>query len=112
MLTWILLPIFKLFVFLCFTGCNFWFFPGYCVALYAYESAEPGDLMFQQGDTIRLVKDEGDWWTGYLEDPNITGVFPANYVEKIDHPPVSSPASNSLSSNSPRTFDFSYLFDL
>jgi hypothetical protein len=59
---------------------------GYCVALYAYESAEPGDLMFRQGDTIRLIKDEGDWWTGYLDDPNHTGVFPANYVEKIDAP--------------------------
>ncbi|CAG0918976.1 unnamed protein product [Notodromas monacha] len=59
---------------------------GCCVALYAYESAEPGDLNFQQGETIYLVKDEGDWWTGYLQDPNHTGVFPANYVQKVDQP--------------------------
>ncbi|XP_072018783.1 intersectin-1-like isoform X2 [Amphiura filiformis] len=49
------------------------------VAIYAYTSEEPGDLLFQAGETIRVTKKDGDWWTGCIEDR--TGVFPANYVQ-------------------------------
>nr|XP_014342050.1 PREDICTED: intersectin-1 isoform X2 [Latimeria chalumnae] len=52
------------------------------VAMYTYESAEQGDLTFQQGDVILVTKKEGDWWTGTVGDK--IGVFPSNYVRPKD----------------------------
>ncbi|XP_069492319.1 intersectin-1 isoform X2 [Ambystoma mexicanum] len=48
------------------------------IAMYTYESSEQGDLTFQQGDKILVIKKDGDWWTGTLGDKS--GVFPSNYV--------------------------------
>ncbi|XP_066975775.1 intersectin-1-like isoform X21 [Macrobrachium rosenbergii] len=48
-------------------------------ALYPYLSGEPGDLTFNAGDVILVVKKEGDWWTGIINQ-NV-GIFPSNYVE-------------------------------
>ncbi|XP_035250130.1 intersectin-1-like isoform X3 [Anguilla anguilla] len=52
------------------------------IAMYTYESNEQGDLTFQQGDVIVVLKKEGDWWTGAVGDR--TGVFPSNYVKPRD----------------------------
>lgn len=52
------------------------------VAMYTYESNEQGDLTFQQGDIITVLKKEGDWWTGTVAGK--TGVFPSNYVKPKD----------------------------
>lgn len=54
----------------------------YYVASYPYQSQEPGDLSFNAGDMVTVVKKEGDWWTG-KSGTNI-GIFPSNYVQKID----------------------------
>uniref|UniRef100_A0A671UUI1 Intersectin 2b n=1 Tax=Sparus aurata TaxID=8175 RepID=A0A671UUI1_SPAAU len=54
------------------------FFPEF-VALYTYESPEPGDLTFGEGDTILVSKREGEWWNGSIGDR--TGLFPSNYVK-------------------------------
>ncbi|KAK1128818.1 hypothetical protein K0M31_019963 [Melipona bicolor] len=54
----------------------------YYIALYPYDSAEAGDLTFNQGEVILVIKKEGDWWTGNIGDRS--GIFPANYVEKCD----------------------------
>ncbi|XP_035265370.1 intersectin-1 isoform X1 [Anguilla anguilla] len=51
-------------------------------AMYTYESSEQGDLTFQQGDVITVLKKEGDWWTGAVGGR--TGVFPSNYVKPRD----------------------------
>nr|XP_054922114.1 intersectin-1-like isoform X3 [Dermacentor andersoni] len=48
------------------------------IALYAYQSQEPGDLSFNAGDVISVSKKEGEWWTGTLAGQ--TGIFPSNYV--------------------------------
>ncbi|XP_043682777.1 intersectin-1 isoform X2 [Vespula pensylvanica] len=56
----------------------------YYVALYQYASTETGDLSFNQGEVILVIKKEGDWWTGCIGDR--TGIFPSNYVEKCDAP--------------------------
>lgn len=53
-------------------------FPEY-VALYTYESPEPGDLTFREGDVILVSKREGEWWHGSIG--NCTGLFPNNYVK-------------------------------
>ncbi|XP_045435796.1 intersectin-1 isoform X2 [Pipistrellus kuhlii] len=52
------------------------------IAMYTYESAEQGDLTFQQGDVILVTKKDGDWWTGTVGDKS--GVFPSNYVRLKD----------------------------
>lgn len=49
------------------------------MALYTYESPEPGDLTFREGDTILVSKREGEWWNGSIGDR--TGLFPSNYVK-------------------------------
>ncbi|XP_061091351.1 intersectin-2-like [Conger conger] len=49
------------------------------VALYTYTSPEPGDLTFDEGDTILIMEQGGDWWKGRIGDR--TGVFPSNYVK-------------------------------
>lgn len=56
----------------------------YYVALYRYDSSEAGDLNFNQGEVILVIKKEGDWWTGCIGDKS--GIFPSNYVEKCDAP--------------------------
>ncbi|CAL1275959.1 unnamed protein product [Larinioides sclopetarius] len=56
--------------------------PEYYIANYAYQSQEPGDLCFQVGETILVTKKEGDWWTGTIG--NRTGIFPSNYVRKVE----------------------------
>nr|XP_046165496.1 intersectin-2-like [Oncorhynchus gorbuscha] len=52
------------------------------VALYTYESPEPGDLTFREGDVILVTQREGEWWSGGIGDR--TGVFPSNYVKPKD----------------------------
>lgn len=59
----------------------------YYMALYQYASNESGDLNFNGGDVILVIKKDGDWWTGVIGDR--TGIFPSNYVEKYDAPQVS-----------------------
>lgn len=54
----------------------------YYVASYPYQSQEPGDLSFNAGDLITVIKKEGDWWTGRID--NNVGIFPSNYVQKSD----------------------------
>ncbi|XP_063874281.1 intersectin-2-like isoform X16 [Scylla paramamosain] len=50
-------------------------------ALYPYQSGEPGDLTFNAGEIILVVKKEGDWWHGVANQN--TGIFPSNYVERM-----------------------------
>lgn len=57
----------------------------YYIANYPYQSIEQGDLSFNAGDVITVLKKEGDWWTGKLGE--VIGIFPSNYVQKYD--PVS-----------------------
>ena len=52
------------------------------LALYDFDSSEPDDLTFKQGDVIVLKasEDSEDWWTGELRGR--TGIFPKTYVQK------------------------------
>lgn len=51
----------------------------YFVTLYQFESQEPGDLAFDVNEVVKVVKKDGDWWTGEITDERV-GVFPSNYV--------------------------------
>lgn len=53
------------------------------MAVYPYESEEPGDLPFQAGEMVYVTHKEGEWWTGTIGTDR-TGIFPANYVAKQD----------------------------
>lgn len=56
--------------------------PEYYLANYPYQSIEQGDLSFNAGDVITVLKKEGDWWTGKLGEA--VGIFPSNYVQKFE----------------------------
>lgn len=57
--------------------------PTYVVALYDFAAQADGDLSFNVGDRIEIVKrtqNAEDWWTGRLNGQE--GVFPGNYVQE------------------------------
>ena len=51
-------------------------------AVYTYTSHEVGDLTFNEGDIISVMKTEGDWWTGSIGQRS--GIFPGNFVKKYE----------------------------
>ena len=51
--------------------------------VYAYEATDPSDLSFDVGERIVVLKHDGEWWTGQIGER--TGVFPSNYVQKINN---------------------------
>ncbi|CAO3699698.1 hypothetical protein G6F70_005624 [Rhizopus microsporus] len=53
-------------------------------ALFNFKGEQEGDLAFQKGDIITIIKrsnTQNDWWTGRLNGKE--GIFPANFVEDI-----------------------------
>lgn len=59
-----------------------------------YEGEEADDLSFEAGDIIRLLERIGDeWLKGELNEK--TGIFPASYVEIIEHLPADEEAVSS-----------------
>ena len=52
--------------------------------MYTYTSDEPSDLTFNEGDMIYVTATSGDWWTGSINDQGKSGIFPANYVKKLE----------------------------
>lgn len=61
----------------------------YYQTLYAYNSGEDGDLVFEANEILR-VTDEGEdgsgWFYGFAQD-NREGSFPSNFVRKIKYQP-------------------------
>jgi len=51
-------------------------------AIYSYEATDSSDLSFDIGERIIVIKRDGDWWTGQIGDR--IGIFPNNYVQKIE----------------------------
>jgi len=54
----------------------------FVTALYDFAGQGDGDLMFKQGDKIKVLKktdSTDDWWQGELK--GVKGMFPANYVQ-------------------------------
>ncbi|KAK3955052.1 hypothetical protein QBC32DRAFT_60999 [Pseudoneurospora amorphoporcata] len=55
------------------------------VALYTFNADQPGDLGFQKGEIITILKktdSDNDWWTGMIGTRH--GTFPSNYVKMIE----------------------------
>ncbi|KAF2837512.1 hypothetical protein M501DRAFT_171582 [Patellaria atrata CBS 101060] len=56
-------------------------------ALFDFQPSEPGELQFRKGDIIAVLESVyKDWWKGSLKGQ--TGIFPLNYVEKLQDPTV------------------------
>ncbi|KAG7390458.1 hypothetical protein PHYPSEUDO_007981 [Phytophthora pseudosyringae] len=56
-----------------------------------YEPVESDELGFQEGDALRVLRVQDDgWWSGYnVENPDVVGLFPSNYVQaQKSVPPV------------------------
>jgi hypothetical protein len=54
----------------------------FVTALYDFDGQGAGDLVFREGDRIRVIQKTNstdDWWKGELR--GVQGAFPANYVE-------------------------------
>ncbi|XP_015496926.1 E3 ubiquitin-protein ligase SH3RF2 isoform X2 [Parus major] len=59
-------------------------------ALYTYRGHNPGELRFNKGDTIILLRQlDENWYLGELN--GISGVFPASSVQVIKHLPLPRP---------------------
>jgi len=54
-----------------------------CKALYNYTAQENDELSLRKGDIITIIKEHPDWWEGEIN--GVVGVFPANYVTKVDN---------------------------
>ncbi|CAN7975328.1 unnamed protein product, partial [Ixodes persulcatus] len=65
------------------------------VAVYPYQSQEPGDLSFLAGDVLIVNKKEGEWWTGTIG--GMTGIFPSNYVRPCEPEVNNKGKKNSIS---------------
>ena len=53
-------------------------------AIYDFAGQGQGDLVFREGDKIRVVKktdSTDDWWEGDLR--GVQGSFPANYCQPV-----------------------------
>lgn len=58
------------------------------MSVYAYDSAEPGDLTFREYEIINVVSQNEDWFTGEIvgAEHDRRGIFPANFVIKFNLP--------------------------
>ncbi|NXG75418.1 SH3R2 ligase, partial [Baryphthengus martii] len=64
-------------------------------ALYTYRGHNPGELRFNKGDIIVLLRQLDENW--YLGEVNgISGVFPASSVQVIKHLPLAPPLGRAL----------------
>ncbi|NXT83649.1 SH3R2 ligase, partial [Zapornia atra] len=73
-------------------------------ALYTYRGHNPGELRFNKGDTIVLLRQLDENW--YLGEVNgVSGVFPASSVQVIKHLPLPPPLNRALYSFDLRSRD-------
>ena len=56
-----------------------------CVALFKYDAKAPDELNLQKKDRLVQCKvSEKGWYSGFSVRLNKTGVFPDNFVKKLD----------------------------
>ncbi|KAF9954660.1 hypothetical protein BGZ72_004418 [Mortierella alpina] len=56
------------------------------IVLYSYDKSEENEMTLFEGEIIRNVTElDVGWWSGESEDGTRSGLFPANYVEVIEH---------------------------
>ncbi|XP_071614763.1 E3 ubiquitin-protein ligase SH3RF2 [Heliangelus exortis] len=73
-------------------------------ALYTYRGHNPGELRFNKGDTIVLLRQlDENWYLGELN--GTSGVFPAGSVQVIKHLPLALPLGRALYSCDLRSRD-------
>ncbi|CAO3563294.1 unnamed protein product [Mortierella alpina] len=56
------------------------------IVLYSYDKSEENEMTLYEGEILRNVTElDVGWWSGESEDGTRSGLFPANYVEVIEH---------------------------
>ena len=79
-----------------------------CKAKFDYDSTNPDDLTFKEGDVIQLVEDVGSQWLkGQLRGK--TGIFPESFVEVIEPLPAAGKNSPSVMNGNSGTNSIGYL---
>ena len=64
------------------------------MAAYTLAAPEEGDLAFEAGARILVVKKESDWWTGMVDGR--TGIFPESYVQPATDTSAPPPAAQQV----------------
>ncbi|KAM6319052.1 tyrosine-protein kinase HCK [Podargus strigoides] len=54
------------------------------LALYDYEAMHTGDLSFQKGERLKVLKEAGEWWQARSLVTGREGFIPSNYVARAD----------------------------
>ncbi|VDN23807.1 unnamed protein product [Dibothriocephalus latus] len=54
-----------------------------CIALYDFKGHLPGDLSLKVGEKVNILKEKDGWYEGVSLSTHQSGMFPANYVEKL-----------------------------
>ncbi|KAM6242819.1 tyrosine-protein kinase HCK isoform 2-T2 [Spheniscus humboldti] len=54
------------------------------LALYDYEAMHAGDLSFQKGERLKVLKESGEWWQARSLATGCEGFIPSNYVAPAD----------------------------
>ncbi|KAJ1660554.1 actin binding protein [Dispira simplex] len=63
-------------------------------ALYSYDAGEDNELTFTEDDLIiHIEKLADEWWFGFSEDGQRSGLFPSNFVELVETPQLSDQSS-------------------
>ncbi|UYV84017.1 SH3D19 [Cordylochernes scorpioides] len=58
---------------------------GIFVALYNFKAEQPGDLELHEGDRVLVTECiDNEWWQGMITPAGTTGIFPSNFVKRID----------------------------
>ncbi|BHF68263.1 hypothetical protein SprV_0301129600 [Sparganum proliferum] len=66
-----------------------------CIALYDFKGHLPGDLSLKVGEKVNILNEKDGWYEGVSLHSHQSGMFPANYVEKLP----STESSNSHATN-------------
>ncbi len=54
-----------------------------CLALYNFDANMPGDLSLQANDKVDVFSENNGWCEGVSQRTKQRGIFPANYVQKL-----------------------------
>ena len=54
----------------------------YVVAQFSWEARNEKEISFETGDVISVIRDDGNWWYGFVNRSGKKGFFPSNYVSQ------------------------------
>jgi len=67
------------------------------ISTFAFESQEPGDLVFDVNELIHVTKKDGEWWTGEITEER-KGIFPNTFVREATEHEIAAAGKSTASS--------------